>query len=182
MKQMNAIPILMSAAMLLGGCDRTNGQTEMSGASIIGMAPQGSGTNPYYSTTAVDRLEVSQAEWKKILPSELYHVAFEKGTERPFTGKFKDGPTDGTYRCAVCGFALFDPGTKFDSGTGWPSFYRPIAKGSVADEEDRSLGMTRDEVLCGRCGAHLGHVFDDGPPPTGLRYCINAVSLDHTSE
>jgi peptide-methionine (R)-S-oxide reductase len=105
-------------------------------------------------------------------------VAFEKGTERPFTGKFKEEPTDGIFRCAVCGNELFEGRTKFDSGTGWPSFYQPAKPKDVEEKADGGLGMMRTEVLCSRCGAHLGHVFDDGPDPTGLRYCINAVSLD----
>jgi peptide-methionine (R)-S-oxide reductase len=134
--------------------------------------------NPYFSTTDTAKLHLELSELKKILPPELYHVAFEKGTERPFTGKFEGEHADGVFRCAVCGYALFASDTKFDSGTGWPSFYQPLEKDRVSDRTDTGLGMIRDEVLCARCGAHLGHVFDDGPRPTGLRYCINAVSLE----
>lgn len=120
----------------------------------------------------------SDAEWKKLLSPEVYYVAREKGTERPFTSKFETFKEVGTYYCAVCGNALFKSDTKFDSGCGWPSFYEPISKNSVIYLPDNSYGMKRTEVECGRCKSHLGHVFEDGPPPTGLRYCINGVVLD----
>lgn len=117
-------------------------------------------------------------EWQKILPSDLYYVARQKGTERPFTSKFEHSKEIGTYYCAVCGNPLFRSDTKFESGCGWPSFYEPISKTSIIYLKDNSLGMERTEVECGKCKSHLGHVFDDGPPPTGLRYCINGVVLD----
>ena len=117
-------------------------------------------------------------EWQKILPADVYYVAREKGTERPFTSKFEHAKDIGTYYCAVCGNPLFRSDTKFESGCGWPSFYEPISKTSIIYLKDNSLGMERTEVECGRCKSHLGHVFDDGPPPTGLRYCINGVVLD----
>lgn len=120
----------------------------------------------------------TEPEWRKLLTPEQYRVLREKGTEPAFTGKFWDNHEKGTYVCAACGEELFDSKTKFDSGTGWPSFYEPMAPGRVAEEEDKSLFMRRTEVLCARCGGHLGHVFDDGPKPTGLRYCINSASLD----
>ena len=115
---------------------------------------------------------------KKLLPADVYYVAREKGTERPFTSKYEHSKDIGTYYCAVCGNPLFRSDTKFESGCGWPSFYEPISKTSIIYLKDNSLGMERTEVECGRCKSHLGHVFDDGPPPTGLRYCINGVVLD----
>ena len=119
----------------------------------------------------------TEDQWKKELTPEQYRVLREKGTERAFTGVYWDNHAKGTYRCAACGLELFDSSTKFDSGTGWPSFWAPIAKANVTIHRDATLGMVREEVVCTRCGGHLGHVFDDGPEPTGLRYCMNSVSL-----
>jgi peptide-methionine (R)-S-oxide reductase len=120
----------------------------------------------------------SDSEWKEKLSPEQYEVLRRKGTERAFTGKYYNSKEEGVYRCAGCGNPLFDSETKFDSGTGWPSYYQPVSGQAVETEEDRSHGMIRTEVLCARCGGHLGHVFPDGPQPTGQRYCINSVSLD----
>jgi peptide-methionine (R)-S-oxide reductase len=120
----------------------------------------------------------SDAEWKKTLSPEQYEVLRRKGTERAFTGRYHNSKEKGVYRCAGCGNPLFDSETKFDSGTGWPSYYQPISADAVETEQDKSHGMVRTEVLCSRCGGHLGHVFPDGPEPTGRRYCINSISLD----
>ena len=119
----------------------------------------------------------TEEEWKKELTPEQYAVCRMKGTERPFTGEYYTTKAEGTYTCSCCGAELFDSSTKYESGSGWPSFYKPIEKQSVEEASDRSHGMTRTEVMCNSCGAHLGHVFPDGPRPTGLRYCINSVSL-----
>jgi len=134
--------------------------------------------NPYYSRTDTSVLNVPDSVWKKILPAVMYAVAREKATEPAFTGKYTDFDGIGTYYCAVCGNKLFRSDAKFASTCGWPSFFEPARQGAVIYKPDYSHGMDRIEVLCGRCGSHLGHVFDDGPPPTRKRYCMNSIVLD----
>jgi len=126
---------------------------------------------------AREKVVKSDAEWRDELTPEQFQVARRAGTERAFTGEYWDTKTNGMYNCRCCGTALFDSDTKYDSGTGWPSFYEPVADDAIATKRDRSFFMVRTEVLCARCDAHLGHVFPDGPVPTGLRYCLNSASL-----
>jgi len=138
--------------------------------------------NPYYSRTDTTKLNLSDSTWKKVLSADVYDVARNKATERAFTGKYWDYDGHGTYYCAACGNALFRSDAKFASTCGWPSFFEPIRKNAMIYLEDNSYGMERTEVECGRCGAHLGHIFDDGPPPTNKRYCMNSIVLDFEPE
>ena len=170
---MKNITLILLAGILLYSCNNENNQNNPKK-----MDSSSQKNNPAYSRTDSSKVVMKDEEWKNILSPEVYYIAREKGTERPFTSKFEHLKDVGTYYCAVCGNALFKSDTKFESGCGWPSFYEPSSKGSIIYLPDNSLGSKRTEVQCGRCKSHLGHVFEDGPPPTGLRYCINGVVLD----
>jgi peptide-methionine (R)-S-oxide reductase len=177
----NVLILLSFLQLTFVSCNAQSSQTKekknttMSETKKTGPQKEG---NPVYSTTDSGKVTMTEEEWKKILPADVYYIARQKGTERPWTSKFEKFDEAGTYYCAACGNALFKSDTKFESGCGWPSFYQPISKSSIIYTPDNTHGMTRTEVQCGRCKAHLGHVFEDGPPPTGLRYCINGVILD----
>ena len=142
-----------------------------------GQGPQKSSKDTTANSKGIKKVTKTNEEWKKELTPEQYHVTREKGTERPFSSPLNEIHEPGVFECVACGLPLYDAKAKFDSGTGWPSFYEPIAPENVREETDNSLFATRTEVLCARCDAHLGHVFDDGPQPTGLRYCMNGVAL-----
>ncbi len=167
--------VFILASVILYGCKNASQESQKTKPVVM---DSNKNINPVYSNTDTSTVDMSNEEWKKSLPADVYHIAREKGTERAFTGKFWDFKDAGTYYCAACGNPLFNSNGKFESNCGWPSFFEPISKGSIIYAPDNSYGMKRTEVMCGRCKAHLGHVFDDGPPPTGLRYCINSVILD----
>ena len=173
---------LLVAATLLSSCTQAQ-STQQSGAAgeATAQAQPGENSSPPLIGLQGDTLQPvdkSSQAWKEELTEQEYYVLREAGTERAFTGDLWNNKKDGVYTCAGCSLPLFASGTKFRSGTGWPSFYQPIYEGNVRLKADNSLGMTRTEVVCARCGGHQGHVFEDGPEPTGLRYCINSVSLD----
>ncbi|HEY6504419.1 MAG TPA: peptide-methionine (R)-S-oxide reductase MsrB [Chitinophagaceae bacterium] len=167
--------LIILAAICLQQCSYSQNNSSKNNSATMDSLKK---NNPVYSKTDTSEVKMTEEEWKKILPADVYQIARQKGTERPWTSKFEDFYEKGTYYCAACGNALFKSDTKFESGCGWPSFYEPVSKTSIINTPDYSHGMTRTEVQCGRCKAHLGHVFNDGPPPTGLRYCINGVILD----
>lgn len=160
------ITLIIAAAFTFFACVSKSTQTQVTAAQSQAVA-----------SDTLKKIVKTEAEWKNILTADEYYVLREKGTERPWTGVLLKNKKKGTYTCKACALPLFDSATKFESGTGWPSFYDSVSKSNVAESKDVTYGMVRTEVLCGRCGGHLGHVFDDGPKPTGLRYCINSVSL-----
>jgi peptide-methionine (R)-S-oxide reductase len=169
---------LMSAATLLAG-GALGGSAQAAQSPVYAEVPveRFSADGKSEGIVKVAKVVLPDAEWRKKLSKLAYEVARHEGTEEPYTGQYLNNHSPGIYTCICCGTPLFDASTKFESGTGWPSFWRPISKTNVVETVDRSFGMARTAVSCARCDAHLGHVFDDGPPPTGLRYCMNSVAL-----
>ena len=167
-RSLNQFLIIIFSICFIVSCQSNTGETNRNSAE----------SKTISANDTISPIVKSEEEWRKILTEEEFTVLRQHGTERAFTGDLLNIKTDGTYTCAACGLALFESETKFESGTGWPSFYDIISKKHVQQQSDDSYGMKRTEVHCGRCKGHLGHVFDDGPQPTGLRYCINSVSLD----
>ncbi len=185
-KSINSI-VILSALSLTIGCKKqtTNSNTVQNNTSthsIKNDSMENNIKNPYYSKEDTQAIDIPNQEWKKVLPPDVYHIAREKGTEWAFSGKYWNFEGKGIYRCVACGNALFKSTAKFASSCGWPSFFETIRPNSIIYHEDKSHGMHRIETVCGRCNSHLGHIFDDGPKPTGKRFCINSLVIDFEPE
>ncbi len=179
--------LILVASVFLYSSYRSQNSVSISSTEAVNTSQESFSTiekleNPYYSRTDTNKLTLTDAQWKKVLSPDLYAVSREKDTERPFTGKYWEFSGKGTYYCSACGFKLFRSDAKFASSCGWPSFFEQENLSSVVYEIDKAYGMERTEALCGRCEGHLGHLFDDGPKPTGKRYCMNSICLDFVAD